>query len=139
MERQRPGCCYCLQVRQAASTIKSYYDRVLSPSGITVRQYSLLLNIAKLGVCSARELADLTELDRSTLARSLKPLLRYGYIIDNKERNARNSSLGLTLKGEETLQHASKLWNQAQNNVEDKFGKDGIQQLLSVMDLLNSL
>ncbi len=139
MERQRPGCCYCLQARQAASTIKSYYDRVLSPSGITVRQYSLLLNIAKLGACSARELADLTELERSTLARSLKPLLKYGYIIDNKERNARNSSLILTQKGKETLHYASTLWNQAQNDIEDKLGKDGIQQLLSVVKLLNSL
>ena len=139
MVLQKTNNCYCLQTRQAASAIKNYYDNFLSPSGVTVRQFSLLLNISKLSSCSIRELADATSLDRSTLTRSIKPLVKSGYIFDSKSVNERNSKLSLTEKGINTLNYAAKLWAEAQKSLEDKFGKKGIKQLISTLNLLNSL
>lgn len=131
--------CFCLQTRKAAFSIKEFYDKMLAPAGVTVRQYSLLLNILRLGVCSVRELSDATGLDRSTLARSLKPLFSGGYVVDTKERNCRDSRLRLTYKGESTLCKAAGLWRSAQEEIMSRFGSEGMQKFYSVLNMLNSL
>lgn len=139
MVQQKTSNCYCLQTRQAASAMKNYYDNFLNPSGVTVRQFSLLLNISKLSSCSIRELADAAGLDKSTLARSIKPLVKSGYVFDSKSVNERNSKLSLTAKGITTLNYAAKLWAEAQKSLENKFGKKGMEQLISTLNLLNNL
>lgn len=131
--------CYCLRTRKAASSIKDFYDRMLAPSGVTVRQYSLLLNISNLQDCSVRELSDATELDRSTLTRGLKPLFNGGYVIDTKDTHCRDSRLRLTEKGQRTLSQAAALWKNAQDEVEIRFGVDGMQKLNSVLEMLQKL
>lgn len=131
--------CYCLRTRKAASSIKDFYDRMLAPAGVTVRQYSLLLNISNLQDCSVRELSDATELDRSTLTRGLKPLFNGGYIIDTKDTHCRDSRLRLTEKGQRTLSQAAALWRNAQDEVAIRFGVDGMQKLNSVLEMLQKL
>lgn len=131
--------CHCLKMRRSAGNVVQFYDNLLSPSGVTVRQYSLLNKIAENEGCSVRELSDATELDRSTLARSLKPLIQAGYIEDRKERKARNSVLYLTEEGIDTCRHASELWNKAQKAFEDKVGRNNVQELESILELLQAL
>lgn len=139
MEQNDASSCYCLRTRKAASSIKDFYDRILAASNVTVRQYSLLLNISNLQVCSVRELSDVTGLERSTLTRGLKPLFLGGYIIDAKDRHCRDSRLQLTEKGQETLAQAAALWRKAQDEVAVRFGVDGMQKLNSVLEMLQSL
>lgn len=131
--------CHCLKMRRSAGNVIKFYDNILSPSGVTVRQYSLLNKIAENEGCSVRELSDATELDRSTLARSLKPLMKAGYIEDRKEKSARNSMLYLTKEGLETCNCASELWAEAQKEYEDKIGKDKVRELESILELLQTL
>ncbi|MDR2354996.1 MAG: MarR family transcriptional regulator, partial [Clostridiales Family XIII bacterium] len=52
--------CYCLRTRKASAAVTKFYDNILEPCGVTVRQYSLLLNVSKTERCSVKELADMT-------------------------------------------------------------------------------
>lgn len=131
--------CHCLKMRRSAENVIHFYDTTLSPSGVTVRQYSLLRAIEEHEGCSVRELADAAELDRSTLARSLKPLMQAGYIEDHKEASARNSVLYLTLKGSDTCRYAAELWQKAQNEFEDKIGSDTVKKLENILELLQTI
>ena len=131
--------CYCLKLRRASAAVTQFYDGMLDSCGITVRQYSLLLNISKAGQCSVRELADMTELDRSTLARSLKPLFHQKLVIDAKQQGARNSQLELTQAGMETVRLAGRSWVKAQDHVRQKLGKEGLSALEDVLNLLEAL
>jgi DNA-binding MarR family transcriptional regulator len=131
--------CHCLKMRLSAGNVIQFYDNILSPSGVTVRQYSLLNKIGENEGCSVRELSDATELDRSTLARSLKPLMKAGYVEDRKEKSARNSILYLTKEGLDTCKHASELWGEAQKEYEDKLGKDKVKELEGILELLQTL
>jgi len=134
-----PTSCYCLKTRRASAALTKFYDNKLVPCGVTVRQYSLLLNILRAENCSVKELADMTELDRSTLARSLKPLYQQGLVIDTKEPGTRNSQLELTKAGKQTVEYANQLWAEAQKVIEQKFGAAGLQELEKVMAMLEAI
>lgn len=131
--------CYCLKTRRASAALTKFYDNTLAPCGVTVRQYSLLLNISRAENCSIKELADMTELDRSTLARSLKPLYQQGLVIDTKELGTRNSQLELTRAGKHTVDCANQLWVEAQKIVEHELGEAGLQELEKVMAMLEAI
>ena len=131
--------CHCLIIRRSAENVIRFYDDVLAPSGITVRQQSLLHAISGHEGCNVRELSELTELDRSTLARSLKPLLSAGLIYDAKEKNARDSMLFLSEKGREVYDNAAKLWAEAQKQYEEKIGIEKIRTLEEILETLQYL
>lgn len=131
--------CHCLKMRRSAENVIRFYDDTLRPSGITVRQYSLLHQIRLHPGCSVRELSDATELDRSTLARSLKSLFGSGYIEDRKEAGTRDSKLFLTEYGYSACSVAEELWNKAQKEYEKKVGADTIKALETALLKLQSL
>lgn len=131
--------CHCLKMRRSAENVIHFYDDTLRPSGITVRQYSLLYQIRLHSGCSVRELSEATELDRSTLARSLKSLFSSGYIEDRKATGARNSKLYLTESGKNVCSAAEELWNKAQKSYEEKLGMDTVHALENALLKLQTL
>lgn len=71
------------------------------------------------------EVAEAVGVERSTLARTIKPLVKEGYVADVKPARARNSRLVLTEKGEEVFQEAHRLWVQEQDKVASELGPVG--------------
>lgn len=131
--------CHCLKIRRSAENVIHFYDNVLASSGLTVRQYSLLYAVHQQSGCNVRELSEATLLDRSTLARSLKPLLQAGYIEDKKNAGARDSVLALTEKGEQIYKQSAALWNTAQKQFEQKIGRKNIETLETLLLLLQEV
>lgn len=131
--------CYCLKLRRATSDVTRFYDKILSECDITVSQYGLLLNISKAEKGSLRELADMAELDRSTLARNIKPLIKKEFVYDAKAEGTRDSSYQLTNSGKNVLGKAKGLWEQAQKKVETILGNNGVQELEKMLRALEEL
>lgn len=131
--------CHCLKMRRTAGNVVSFYDNKLAPLGITVRQYSLLNSISELECCSVSSLAIATELERSTLARSLKPLISQGFIADMRKTGSRDSQLILTDSGKEIVLKAEKLWNEAQVEFEKKLSKEQLEALEDIMETLQTM
>ena len=84
--------CFCIKVRRIASALTRLYDNALAPCQITISQYSLLCHIRSLPKSSIRALSDATGLDRSTLARNLRQLLKKGWVEDARAPGARTVS-----------------------------------------------
>lgn len=139
LKKKRPTSCFCLKLRRAAAGITCYYDHALEPSGITVSQFSLLLNISKAERGSLAELADMAELDRSTLARNIKPLIIKKLVLDTKADKARDSRFILTEAGRKTLAQAQQLWEAAQSSIAERLGSDGVTELEKVLEALETL
>lgn len=131
--------CHCLKLRRSAENVIAFYDHILSPSGVTVRQYSLLSAIGTRKECSVSQLAEATELDRSTLARSLKPLFNRGLILDLKQSRARDSRLVLSEQGIAVRDHAAALWAEAQAAFETKLGGETVKMLETALAALQTL
>lgn len=119
--------CHCVNLRRAANTISKIYDAKLHTIGLSVNQFYLLVSLNELGTASVSDLANYVGLDRSTLVRTLKPLLNSGLIVDRSMQSQRNRSLQLTESGVQKLEEGTPVWNEAQKLVEDKVGAENIR------------
>jgi DNA-binding MarR family transcriptional regulator len=121
--------CYCINIRRTAGAVTAYYDEMLAPSGLTVNQYSILLNLARLGESSVNGLADYVGLERTTLVRNVKPLLDRGYIEDASPSGARNRRLSVSGVGMRCITAAEPLWEKAQKAIDEKIGTGNVRLL----------
>ncbi|MFT4301248.1 MAG: MarR family winged helix-turn-helix transcriptional regulator [Desulfovibrio sp.] len=103
--------------------VTGFYDTALEPAGISVTQYSLLANIWRMPGCGTGQLAQRVRLERSTLVRTLQPLLSQGFIVDKAPGGSRKRQLHLSPLGEEIYAKAVPLWQQAQTNVKLHLGE----------------
>src|SRR5476651_398574 len=68
--------CACFNFRKASRAVTQMYDSILSPSGMRSTQFTVLIGLALKDKITVTELADMLAIDRTTLTRSFKPLLR---------------------------------------------------------------
>lgn len=113
-----------MRLRRISQKITDLYDDILSPAGVSANQFSLLANISRMEGCGTGELARRVRLEKSTLVRTLQPLLRDGLIVDNSSAGNRKRQLCVTPAGHEVLEKAVPLWNKAQAEVVSKLGTD---------------
>jgi len=131
--------CNCLNIRRASQAITEVYDEFLEPSNLKLGQFSLLKHINQLGPVSVSDLALIMRLDRTTLVRNLKPLEKDELVEDISTEGTRNRQLKLTAKGIETYKLAEKLWEKAQNFVEEYLGKDNIDTFTVLLSKIEAL
>lgn len=124
--------CYCINLRRLANVVTNKYDEYLEEIGLTVNQYSLLVNIEQLKTCSVSDLANYVGLERTTLVRTLKPIFDKKLIEDISNSNQRNRKIQITQKGIEILHRGKPLWQKAQIEIENKLGENNIKVLSEI-------
>ena len=110
--------CYCVVLRKMSRRLTSLYDEALEPFGINVSQFSHLRNIRSRAPVSVTELAQMLELDRSTVGRNTKVLQRMGLVHVVPGEDQRESTLVLTEKALELLAATTPVWREVQKRVE---------------------
>jgi DNA-binding MarR family transcriptional regulator len=122
----------CFAVRQAARHLSKLYERHLSKVGMTPTQFSLLNTLSRHPRSTMIELANTLVMDRTTLVRVLKPLLRDGLVATYAEgQGDRRLRLMLTERGREKISEATVYWRAAQASFESTFGHDEAAHLRS--------
>lgn len=114
--------CACFNLRRAARAVTQAYDEALRPSGIRATQFSVLAGLALEGSRTMTALADAMGMDRTTLTRNLKPLLKDGLVEMVEGSDRRQRRVGLTGRGMEALERALPMWRRAQARVVDGLG-----------------
>jgi DNA-binding MarR family transcriptional regulator len=113
----------CFAIRQAARHISQLYERHLSEAELTPTQFSILAALRQGNILTMLELAQVMVMDRTTLVRALRPLLRNGLIADEPDgQGTRRLQLTLTQNGRARLDQAMTHWLAAQDEFERKFG-----------------
>ncbi len=126
--------CALANLRKAARIITQLYDEALRPVGLTATQFTLLSVIAVNQSATINELAAKLVMDRTTVARDLKPLERDEIVVVNVgEHDQRTRQVTLTAKGQQLLMEGAPLRQEVQNRVEDTLGKDQFQTLLTLL------
>lgn len=131
-----PVRCYCTNLRRACTAVSTLYDERLAPIGVTAGQFSLLRGIARLETCNVSELAADLGLERTTLVRTLKPLIERGLVQDLSAPGQRDRRLHLTAAGEDALCNGAPLWQSAQEEIARRIGEDQLPLLLSLLHRL---
>ena len=72
--------CLCAALRQASRAVTRIYDAELRETGLRSTQHSLLRLLSRTGEVRKGDLGDLASLDETTLTRSLRPLVKSGWV-----------------------------------------------------------
>ena len=106
--------CLCLAARRRARAITRFYDERLRPHGLRATQFSVLAALSLKGPTPVRELAELLDLERTTLTRSAALLQRKGWVAIASSPDTRERRLELTTSGRRQLEAALPAWAEAQ-------------------------
>ena len=134
--------CACMALRNAARAVSRFYDDALAPTGLTITQFSLLRNIARLGDAPLSRLADALFMDRTSLYRTLQPMVREGWIAIGSGKG-RSKIATLTAAGETRIADATASWEAAQTRFIRRFGTKawrdvslGLQKAITIADII---
>ena len=115
--------CTCANLRKAARVVTQAYDVALQPVGLKSTQFILLANLAERGDMPLTQLAEALVMDRTTLTRNLKPLVRQGLILLVQEEDLRVRKVSLTKAGQEAVGTARPHWEAMQIRIGESLGE----------------
>jgi len=125
--------CYCSSLRQASRYVTSFYDQVLSGSGLRVTQFAILSRLRP-RPATVTQLAQSMVMDRTTLARNLQPLVREQLVqVRPSEQDRRERVIELTDAGRAKVESILPAWRRAQARFDEQFGAERGAQLLATM------
>ncbi|MGH7800505.1 MAG: MarR family winged helix-turn-helix transcriptional regulator [Thermodesulfobacteriota bacterium] len=116
--------CACFNLRKAARAVTQLYEAILRPTGLRATQFSLLVATSLFGPITVTRLAEMGVIDRTTLTRNFKPLVKRGYIEVVLGKDRRTRVVSLTGRGREVLRKTLPLWKKAQARVVKEFGQE---------------
>ena len=122
MDIKAPANCTCFNLRKAARAVTQAYDKEMKPSGLRATQFSLLRVVAKLGPVGIKDLAKALVMDRTTLGRNIKVLSDRDLLDIGEGDDRRYRPITITARGQEALDLALPLWEQAQTRIANGFG-----------------
>jgi DNA-binding MarR family transcriptional regulator len=114
----------CTALRKAARAISRVYDDALAVSGLSVSQLAVLRAVARAGDEGAplSRLAEALVMDKTSLYRSLGPLIHASWVTVSPGVRGRTKLARLTEEGRRITDGAAESWESAQSKVVDAFG-----------------
>jgi len=137
--REVARACACANLRKAARALTQLFDEALAPSGLRVTQFTLLVTSRLMGESTINELAERMAMDRTTLSRNLKPLVRSGLLEVRPGKDGRTRLVQITPAGEQALEEAYPLWHGAQQETVSALGEERHEALLGDVSRMVSL
>lgn len=135
--------CSCSTLRQLTRKMTNIYDHYLAADELTISQYSLLARIGKYGPIGVIPLATSMGMDRSTMSRTLKPLITAGWIqtVDlplEMLTDKRSFGVSLSTDGQRKWKESMPNWRKAQNEINAILGDETHHALMSLVDDANA-
>jgi DNA-binding MarR family transcriptional regulator len=126
--------CTCDRLRKLARRLTQRYDAHLAPTGLRLTQFSLLAHLMRDGPATMSALAELLEMDRTTLTRNLKPLADAGLVALDAGRDARERVVSVSDQGRAVWRAAREHWRRAQDEVNQVLGVERVVALHGALD-----
>jgi DNA-binding MarR family transcriptional regulator len=131
--------CACTTLRELARRATAIYDDVLGPLGLKQTQYAVLARLDGLVQCSLGELADVCNLDVTSMSRGLRPLITNGWVKAGRGKDDRTKRYELTAQGKQVARKAFALWKKAQSRLHEVIPQEHIRTLKSLSGILKEL
>jgi len=124
--------CACAGVRRASRAVTQLYDSWLRRYGIEGPQFSLLAMLDRVGETNQTAIGRRFDLDKTTLSRNLRLLVKKGWIAVGPGPDARERRVTLTPGGRRRLAEARPAWRQAQEQLKSSMTADEWNAMLKV-------
>jgi DNA-binding MarR family transcriptional regulator len=125
--------CVNFQLRRTSRLLARYYDDALRPRGLRITQFNILAVLAQTGPIAITALADFNGMERSALARTLKPIVRLGLVSISPGHDKRTRTVRLAPAGRRKLNATLSAWDRAQTQLIKRIGRDDASALLRVI------
>ena len=123
--------CACATVRRTDRVLTQFYDEILAPSGLYITQFTLLATLSQAAPVTINRLAEIMDMDRTTLSRNLEVLVKQHMVRIEEGEDRRMRQVHLTQEGEQALRRALPLWQEAQARIEHALGRERFDGLLT--------
>jgi DNA-binding MarR family transcriptional regulator len=131
--------CLCANVRRAARVLTQHYDDALRPLGLTITQFTILQALALAGDVTQGRLGEILAMDSTTLTRTLSLMNRQGWIAKGYGADRRERRLRLTRAGKFEFNRAVPHWQELQETLRSRLGKERWNDLAKLMSETTSL
>ena len=112
--------CVCSEARRVSREMTRFFDEAMRGTGVRATQFSVLAMLVQTGPIAATRLAAFLGLERTTLTRNLRPLLRDGLVRIDGDPDKRIRRIAITPEGEEAARRAFPFWKKAQDAAQAK-------------------
>ena|SRR5260370_15791827 len=131
--------CMCFNIRRTDRVVTQFYDEILAPSGLSAPQFGLLGTLTQVAPVTINHLAEIMNMDRTTLTRNLELLIKQR-LVQSREGEDRRMRLVLpTEEGKQALRRAWPLWEEAQARIERALGHARFDALLNELATVRTL
>jgi DNA-binding MarR family transcriptional regulator len=131
--------CACANIRRTDRVITQFYDEMLAPSGLNTPQFGLLATLAEAAPVTIHRLAQIMDIDRTTLTRNLEVLAKQHLVRNEEGEDRRMHLVQLSQEGEQALRRAWPLWQEAQARIERALGPERLDVLLTELSAVREL
>lgn len=107
--------CVCTAARRRSRDLTRVFEKAMRGSGVRGTQFTLLATLVQTGPIATTRLADLQGLERTTLTRNLRPLIRDGFVRIDEGDDRRVRKVAITTAGEAAARRAFPFWKRAQD------------------------
>jgi DNA-binding MarR family transcriptional regulator len=107
--------CVCSAARRRSRDLTRAFEKAMRGAGMRGTQFTLLATLVQTGPIPTTRLADLQGLERTTLTRNLRLLVRDGFVQIDEAEDRRVHKVTITPAGEEAARRAFPLWKKAQD------------------------
>jgi DNA-binding MarR family transcriptional regulator len=124
--------CLALRVRLIGRAVTNVYDTAFDRHGVTVAQVDLLAALGYAGPCPPSTLAEVLQLERSTVSRNLNLLLNHGWI-EVRSADAKGiREVALTRAGRAKIQAVMPAWREAQRRAAHLLGDTAVEAVRAI-------
>jgi DNA-binding MarR family transcriptional regulator len=131
--------CACTTVKKASRVLGRRYDAALSGAGMNSTQLAVMRAVSSRSGESLARIAHSLAMDRTSLYRALKPMVRDGWVRILDGEDTRYNTAKLTAKGARVLAAAESSWGRIQENLIKEFGHTSFLSLVRELDRLAAL
>lgn len=129
----------CATLRRATRALTQTYDEVLRPTGLRGTQFTVLQALSLAGEVSQGRLGEILGIDSTTLTRTLKIMIRKGWIAERPGEDRRERWIRLTPAGEGQFRGAVPAWEIAQANLRLRLGEQGWEEVMRVSNRVTEM
>ena len=128
--------CACTTIKKLSRVLGRTYDNALSGAGINITQLAVLRCISRRGGEPLVRVAEELEMERTSLYRAINPMVRDGWLVLANRADARSRTAKITRKGGQILAKSSTGWEEVQNHLIMKFGRNAYSSLIQELHRL---
>lgn len=131
--------CIFANVRKANRVLFRRYQDALAPTGISIVQLSMLRTLERHGALPLSRLADHLAMERTSLYRTIEPLIEFGAVKIKNANKGKSKIAELTPEGQATIEKVMPYWAKAQEGILKEISCPDWQTLCETLNKIANL